>query len=693
MVAVSMSQGQEAPFKKVELDELKAIIAAEIRDSVGMPGTGSEVAEDRIRAMRMYFGRPFGNEQEGRSKVVITDVADTIHWIMPSLMRMFDTDTLFEYEAQDPRDEQAVAHAEQATKFINTRFWDDQDGFLLLWDWFFTALLENTGIVKADWDESIEPVYHNHEGLTREEYETLVGDPTKEINVVRLEERQIEHSIGGESKTLTVYDCTTIEIRRSGCIKIKGVPPEDFLITKRASRCDNATHFFGERKRMTASELIAAGFDPDVVKKLPAWDDRILSLEKIERERRNSQMLSFASRTDEAMREHWISDVWIRVDQDGDGFAELRNVLVAGDNAAEILSNDYADFNPFCTLTPVPIPFRFVGQGISELVADLQIIRSTIFRQMLDNMYLTNNNRMKAVEGQVELEDLLHPMPGGVVRVRAPEALQEIPTQQLSRDSYLLFDKLDEIRMIRTGVQPGGIGAGADAKNLQPTATGSNSAIAAANARVELIGRLFAKSGLKRLGQVLYRMYRERDNKGAVIKMGEEYVPIDPSSWPETTKVTAHIGLGVGAAAERIAMLMSVITLQKEALTMGAAFMVTPKHVYNATVELSKSMGYRGSDRFFGDPGNHSWPAPPPDPKILEHQRRTADDRARQMLDQLKHEADERRNDQLSDFRLEELRSKERMQQDELATRIEVARINADAREDRAEESRGEDPE
>jgi hypothetical protein len=431
---------------------------------------------------------------------------------------------------------------------------------------------------------------------------------------------------------------------------------------------------------MTASDLIAMGFSPETVKKLPVGDSRVLTLETIERERREEQgILREQGRTDEAMKTHWVNNVWIRVDQDGDGFAELRNVMVIGDQATEILSNDYADYQPFVTITPVPIPFRFTGQGISELVSDLQIIRSTLFRQMLDNVYLINNGQKVVVEGLVEIEDLLTSRPGGIIRAQDVNAVREVVHAPLPRDAYMMLDKLDEIRQTRTGVAAAGAGAGADASNLSKTATGANIALQAANARVELIGRHFAQ-GVKKLGRNLLRLYKQHDNKARTIAISGKWVDIDPSGWPNDLGIIVQMGLGVGAAAERIAMLMSVLTLQKEAVTMGASFLVKPRDMWNACNELSKAMGFRSATTFFQDPGEMEWPPQPENPKILEHHRRVAEDKARQLIDTMKLEASAREKEDLASFRREELQSRERIAELQAETQREIAQIGASAR-------------
>lgn len=672
---------EEPIFKPLDDDELKGILGAEIRDSLGALGSASEIASDRIRAIRMYYGRPLGNEVPGRSQVVLTEVADTIHWILPSLMRMFDGEDLFEFKATAEKDVEA---AKQATLLINLDFWQRMDGFEVLYEWFFTALLENTGIVLPYFEERIEPRIQKFRGLTEREYEVMMADPARTLDVLEFEEREIEYvPEGAEGQApvqLKVYDCTVQEVKRTGRLRIKGVPPEEFLITKRAHRCDDDTDFVGERSKLTASDLIAMGVRPEVVKKLPSGDANILTLETIERERREQQGFQRdAGRTDEAMKTYWVNNVWIRVDQDGDGFAELRNIMAVGDNAQEIIFNDYADYNPFVTITPCPIPFKFIGQGISELVSDLQIIRSTLFRQMLDNVFLINNSQKVVIEGMVEIEDLLTNRPGGIIRAQSADAVTPLIQPPLPRDAYMMFDKLDEIRQIRTGVSAGGMGAGADASNLSKTATGANIQIQAANARVELIGRIFAR-GVQRLGKILLRLYRQNDNKARTINSAGKWISVAPREWPDTLDITVHQGLGVGAANERIAMLMSVLTLQKEAIQTGASFLVKPRDMYNAANELAKAMGFRGGNAFFRDPGDMEWPPPPENPKLLEHQRRTKEDQARYLLDTLRFQAEEREKQAIEEFRIRELESKERMAELQAETQKEIAQIGAQAR-------------
>ena len=56
--------------------EVGSIVSSEIKASLGY--IGSDITEQRQKSLEYYFGEPFGNEQEGRSQVVSTDVSDVI---------------------------------------------------------------------------------------------------------------------------------------------------------------------------------------------------------------------------------------------------------------------------------------------------------------------------------------------------------------------------------------------------------------------------------------------------------------------------------------------------------------------------------------------------------------------------------------------------------------------------------------
>ena len=669
----------DSAFKPLSEDEVKSIVGHEIMDAHGAIGAGTEISQARRDALRMFFGKPLGNEVEGRSKVVLTEVADTIHWIMPSLMRMFASgEDIFEFTPTNQEDE---ASAAQATKFINKVFWDELGGFQLLYDWFFTTLLERNGFITVYWDERVEPKVETYSGLTETQVDMLMNDG-RGLEAVEFEER--DAIIGGERVKL--YDLTVRQVERVGRIKARTIPPEEFLIARRVDILDDDVPFVGERVKMTVSDLIAMGFDPDVVMDLPSDTSQELSQERIERRwDTDSSTLGAADRKDPASREIWVNNVYIRMDEDGDGYSELRNVMVIGDTSSTLIHDEYANFPPFATLSASPVPHKFFGQSITDLVGDLQVIRTTMMRQMLDNLYLLNNQRTKVVVGQVELNDLTTSRPGGVVRMDSLDSMEPIVQPQLPAMAMDMMRYLDEIREVRVGVSR--YTQGLDGGSLNGTATGVNAMMGASQSRVELIGRIFAHTGMKRLGKMLLRLYKQHDNKKRSLRLNNGWVDVDPSQWNDDMDVSIKTGLGIGAASEQIQFLMATIQLQKEALISGASFMVQPKDLYRAVTELNKAMGFRGADVFFSDPGDNPWPDPEPDTKLLENQRRVLDDQTKNQISLLETESRAREKVALEGFRTEELSQKGDLERERIAMMKTVALIQAQRIKEQVDDS------
>lgn len=657
-------------FQPLNEIQVKSAVSREILDSHGTISSGSQVSEERRRALRSYYGKPLGNEVEGRSQVVMTDVADTIHWLMPSLMRIFTSgEDIFQYRPNNEKDEEG---AKQATLFINNVFWNELDGARLIYDWMFDALLEKSGTLIVYFDVRSQPKREHYYGMSAEQLEALQDDG-RGLEVVEFEQRMIE--INGEE--VPVFDMTLMETNPVGRIVVEGIPPEEFMIARRTIKLDDDTPFAGQRKKMIASDLIAMGFDPREVERWPTDVSPEFSQGRTVRlSEEETFPFSTADRPDAASREMWINNCWIRIDEDGDGYAELRHIMCIGDTATELILDEYSNFMPFVDLAMSPIPHKFFGQSVYDLVGDIQVIRTTLVRQMLDNIYLVNNQRMMVVRGQVEMADLLTSRPGGIVRVDDLQSLMPIVQPPLPDVAFQMMQFLDETRELRVGVTKFSQGIDAGSLGSHTSATQTNVMQANGQARIELIARIFADGGFKRLGKLLLRSFVQNDNKRRTVRLNGKWVEVDPSQWNESMDVNIKTALGIGSQSEKIGEIMALIQLQKEALLSGGSNMVTPNDFWRATDSLSNAMGFRGVERFFTQPEpDASWPEPPPDPKILENKRRVQDDQAKNQL-----KAMELENQRIDDARLAQHRDDELAQDMELAvmekaTRELVARI------------------
>src|SRR5882672_1947657 len=108
--------------KPLTRDQIQDILYQHITDATTY--LEAELSPDRVQATKYYRGDKFGNEETGRSQVVLTDVRDTILAMLPSLVRLFlpTSGHVIEYQARPKSMEvigQAVAMADQATEFVN----------------------------------------------------------------------------------------------------------------------------------------------------------------------------------------------------------------------------------------------------------------------------------------------------------------------------------------------------------------------------------------------------------------------------------------------------------------------------------------------------------------------------------------------------------------------------------------------
>jgi hypothetical protein len=662
------------PVRPLTHDEIKGVLSREIDDALG--GLGSELSEERRRALQFYYGKPFGNEQEGRSSVVLTDVTDTIEWSMPNLMLMLaDSHIIARFHPTKPEEEEA---ADQATEYINHVFLNECRGWELLYEWFKTGLLEKNGFVKVYVEERVEPKVDTYYGLDEEQVGLVLSEEGTEA---------IEHTARVESidgVPMELYDLKVRTRRPERRIRIDGIPPEECLTARRLIDFDDEVPFMAHRKKVTVSQLIAQGYDADTVAALPSDDTPEYEQARVERLSEDETFpVTTAERADAASREIWLTECYIRIDEDGDGYAELRKITVVGENALTILDDEIINWNPFAYLCPIPMPHKFYGLSVADLVMDLQLIRSTLLRQTLDNLYLTNNSRVAVVEGRVNLDDLMVSRPGGIVRVREQGAVEPLAVQPHGPMAMNMLEFLEGVKENRTGITR--YNQGLDSSSLNKTATGVTRIMNASYARLQLVAKVYAEVGMKQLFRLLLRSMVEGGMRKRVVKLRGEWVTVDPSTWNADMNVQVEVGLGVGQAAERVDNIQRVLEIQGALHERGfGGYMVEPQHVYNAVSDLTDAIAVTGGppDRYFSDPRKKGPPPPePPDPEMVKEQNQQQDRQVARQLEQGELARHQSADAELANFRKLELEEKMALERDKLAQEKEIALAELESKE------------
>ena len=596
-IEIETGEDDAAPASTEMMDdgELQSVLRAEFDDARDYHT--NQLGNERQKAGDYYLGAKFGNEQEGRSSVVSTEVADTIEYVMPSLMRIFaSTDEAVRFMPRGPEDVEA---AEQASEYVNWVLNNENAGFTILHNWFKDALLNKMGVVKFWWDEKVETSTEEYEGLSDPEFALLVSDQA--VEVVEHEQKVLQAAVIDPmsgvmvSPQIVSHEVTVRRRRKYGCIKVDNVPPEEFFANKRARSLEDA-RFVAHRVEMTASDLIAMGYDRDLVEsKAGATSDLETDAE------RNRRFADLAKNdpADDSQRTVLVTECYARVDYDGDGIAELRRIVCFGEDM-EVAANDPFDHIPFAVVSPILMPHKLVGRSLAELVMDLQLIKSTVLRQLLDNLYLSNNSRVVVVDGQVNLDDLLTNRPGGIVRSAAPGMVSPLSVPQIGQQAFGMLEYLDAVREQRTGINRASMGLDAD-KLQSTTAIAVQAQMSASQGKIEMIARVFAETGMRALFKGLLHLATKYENRPKIIRLRGKFVPMDPRNWKTEYDVSVNVGLGTGQVQERMQALMMVLGKQEQLLQqLGLQNpVVSPNQYLNTLKQLVQLAGFKDSGQFF----------------------------------------------------------------------------------------------
>ena len=650
---------------KLSDSELLATIEREERNAYGY--LSGELSTERTQALDYYLGRPFGNEVEGRSQVVSTDVADTVEWVMPSLLKIFASgDRVVAFNPRGPEDVEA---SEQETDYVNFLVMEKNPGLEILYTWFKDALLSKVGYVKVCFEETEDTDEEYYEGLADDEFALLTQDP--EVQPIEYEQVMTEYG--------PAHNVRLKRISKSRKLKIYPVPPEELLLstTHRNIGLQGAS-FVQHRTRKTISEMRAQGYDIDDNVRADEGDEISLSDESISRDLYDE--FSGDNDGEREMRRILVRETFLRIDRDGDGIAELRRVLTVGD---QILEDEICDLIPFAAITPILMPHRHIGRSYADLIMDLQLIKSTIMRQILDNMYLANNGRYAASD-RVNLDDLLVSRPGGVVRVQGDPAGAIMPLQHpiLGPAAFSMVEYIDTMRENRSGVTK--YNQGLDSNSLNKTATGMTQIMNASQQRIELVARLFAETGVKDLFLIVHAMCRKHSQKAEVMRLRNSWVPIDPRQWKRRTDLQISVGLGTGNKDQMLQHLMMILQSQREAIQIGIA---SPKNIYNALVKLTQNAGFKNPDEFWTDPEQAPPQPPQPDPNVQKAEIEAQDAEKQRQADiavkQMELQMDKYRADL-------DAQTKRSIAQLDRAAKAEIemfkARVNAEVKKEMAED-------
>ena len=633
---------------KLSDDEILARIEQEEANAYGI--NDSELADERAKAISYYLGEKFGNEVEGRSQVVSFDVQDTIESALPQLLKVFVSgDQVVVFNPKGPEDQDA---ADQETEYINHLVMEKNPGFEIFYVWFKDALLSKNGYIKVYFEEEYETETENYRGLTDAQLQMLASDSNVQI---------VEHMMQQDPLTGETLHDVKIEVSETrGCIKIANVAPENIMVSvDTPSTCLQDSTFVQHREMKTPAELREQGFNVS--------DDIASDYDFYDEEESLARDLYSEDRTVDDNKV-LVRDTYIKVDD-----KRMRYVVVGN----KIIHKEEAEIVPFCCITPMIMPHRHVGRSYADLTMDIQLIKSTLIRGQLDNMYLANQPRF-AISDRVNLEDMLTSRPGGIVRVQGEPGMAIMPlqSQPFPPTSFSMVEYMDSMKEKRTGVTA--YNQGLDANSLNKTATGVNQIMQAAQQRLELVARTFAETGVKDLFKMVHRLVRMNYTKPDIVRLRNEWVEVDPRQWKTRTDLSISVGLGTGNKDQQLMHLMTILQVQREGLAIG---ITTPENIYNAVAKLTQNAGFKNPEEFWTNPAQQPPQPPQPTPEEIKIQGELQKTQMQIQADQQKFQAETVLKQQEAEKQLQQemLRSQNdvAIEQQKIEAQMELERYKA----------------
>jgi hypothetical protein len=282
-------------------------------------------------------------------------------------------------------------------------------------------------------------------------------------------------------------------------------------------------------------------------------------------------------------------------------------------------------------------------------------------------MYSQNFGRYAVLEGQANLDDLLTQRPGGVVRVKSPNAIMPLATPQLEQSSFEMMGYLDQLRESRSGVNKYSQGLNDNALTSHTTATAVNATMTAAQSRIELIARQFAETGVKELMKNIYELVLKNQDKERVISLRNKWIPVRPDMWREEYDCSVSVGIGNGNRDQQLMHLTTMLSFAGDAMR-GGLKIINEKNMYNMGAALVKNMGFQNVSDFLTDPDTVP---PQPDPK----------EQLEQAEMQLKHKELEIK---AADIQIKQQKLQQEAAKDSVDTQLKVAELQLEAQQGRA---------
>lgn len=581
--------------KAMSDEELATLLDAMNRQAVGYDS--DEVSADQDSNLDRYLGKPYGDEEEGRSNAMSMDVAEVVDWALPDLLEPFISgDRIVEFEPSTLADE---AWCETATDYVNHVFFKDNPGTIILHDTVKTAAIQKIGVIKSVWQEEEKVETQTLTGLSQAHVAELEADESVTIDETTAEPLTPEMVADPEMQAAfadgQVYTLKITRTKKQGCVKIHSIPPEEFKVSARTVDLES-TEYVAHEIEVRRGELLDMGFEEKLV----------MELKSVARHREDSRAdnrFPDENRRESPARDP-MSDLILLVEEyplldvNGDGRLERLQVFRCNDT---ILEKQEITEHPFNAWTPDRIPHRLIGLALADKVKQTQKIKTHLTRNLLDNVYLANNPRIEVPESAMTddtIDDLLNVRIGGLIRTKNPGQMMPVEVPDRSKTALEAILYMDGVREQQSGITRNGQAVNSEVVDPK-SAYQSRKEDRNEQVRKRLMCRMIAETLLVPVFRKILKIIVTYQDFERMVRLSGKFVPIDPRTWHADLAATPSVGLGHTNREEELQAAMVIGEAQQLGKGLG---IVGPEHFFETFSRMIHAVGWRFPEKFALDP-------------------------------------------------------------------------------------------
>lgn len=522
------------------------------------------------------------------SDLVSTDVADTIEWALPSLMKVFTgSDEVITIAGVTEEDD---TKAETMQELLVYQLQRQNKFFPILYNWMKDALITGMGIIKCYWERT--------EGYTTEQT-TLNNEALQALQQTGVPIVSIEGP--------DIYGDFVVTYKSPYYVKnapkIENILVSDFIYSSDAKSLEEA-NFVAQKRKVTMSylrEREAQGVyaNIDEIKTEDFRQSKIESpIEQVIGDKYND--LTF-NQEDKARLEVVIYECYTKMDINGDGILEDMIITICGDTIIRIEQN-YMGRHPFFTISPTKDPHRiWVKRSYAELIGELQDLKVALTRQIMHNVALNNDPKMLLAEDAINIDDYIQGRK--VIRMKSGHSLSEVampmPVHPLSPQTFQFLEYIEGQKENRTGITR--YNQGLDANSLNKTATGISAILGQSSQRLELIARMFAETGIYELFRFMVSLNQKFIDQNTVIRLTNKSLKISPEDLTGNFDLVVNAGISIATKESTIMATQTLLTALMQA-NAGGYMVSTPENIYNLFKKWIESIGFKNYGDYITDP-------------------------------------------------------------------------------------------